>query len=132
MISDILLRAFAAALFAFSALITFYSLFVSKDTQAAAAGFGIGSAMALVSFAAHRRMGRLKEERRVFLSKFEGRLIDEALSMARLEARVVPRGLVAEKVHLPHGRWSAFEVAGFQFVLASDDEGRTNAYPLHL
>jgi hypothetical protein len=132
MISDILLRAFAAALSAFMAFMTFYSLFLSRDLKAAAAGAAFGLAMAGVSLSAHRRIGRLKEERHAFLSKFEGRSIDDALSIAQAEATIVPRELVAGKVQIPFERWSAFEARGFQFVLASDDQGRTRAYPIHV
>jgi hypothetical protein len=132
MISDTLLRVFTAALSAFMALMTFYSLFLSRDLKAAAAELAIGVIMAAVSLSAHRRIGRLKEERRGFLSKFEGRSIEDALSIARAEATAVPRGLVAGKVAIPFEQWSAFEARGFQFVLASDDQGRTKAYPIHV
>lgn len=130
MISDILLRICAGVLGLFMAYMAFYSLVIVRNMKAAAAFFGFTMFMFLIGFSAHQRLKRLIESRRVFLLRFEGRSIADALSIAGAEAIALPRGLVAEKVNIPFERWSAYEVAGFQFVLASDEQGRARAFPL--
>jgi hypothetical protein len=130
MISDILLRLCAVAVGLFMAFMTFYSIVVSSNTKAAASGFGFTVLMAATAVAAHRRLKRLKENRRLFLLRFEGRSIADARLMARAEAVALAPGLVADKVNIPFEHWSAYEITGFQFVLASDEQGRARAFPI--
>jgi hypothetical protein len=130
MISDFILRIVASAFALYLGYLTIYCLTVLSDREAAWCGAAFTLLSVGIAFAAHRRLIRLKEERGVFLSRFEGRSIGEAISMASAEGRVLPRGLVAEKVKIPFQQWSAYELSGFQFVLASDEQGRARAFPI--
>jgi hypothetical protein len=87
----------------------------------------IWAGFALMCF---RTISGEKKKHTSYLTKFEGRTMDDALSMARAEALVLPPGLVAEKVRIPFVRWVAFERDTFQFVLASDEQGKAHAFTI--
>ena len=81
-----------------------------------------------IVWAARQRIRSVARKQKEFLARLEGRPIEEALVVARAEAVSLPRGLIAQKVSIPFERWSAFERQAFQFIVASDGEGKARTF----
>ena len=127
--SDVLLTAFASVLSVCFWFVAAHSA-ILRHWKAAGAGAFFATFCLAVAFAALQRLRHLQEERNAFLARLEGRAIDDAVSIAQAEAVALPSGLVAEKVNIPFHRWSAYERGAFQFVIASDEQGRARTFPI--